>query len=96
MIAISRFSVPDHRADEFVVQADAAVTVLAKADGFLTADVARNLDEPTLWTITTRWKNVGSYRRALGSYDAKMAAVPLLSMAIDEPSAYATPDELQL
>jgi len=32
--------------------------------------------------------NVGSYRRALSPYDVKMAAVPLLSEAIDEPTAY--------
>lgn len=96
MIAISRFRVPDDRADEFVAQADAAIAVVAAADGFLTADVARNLDEATLWTITTRWKNVGSYRRALGSYQAKMTVVPLLSLAIDEPSAYGSPDELRL
>ncbi|GAB3912779.1 hypothetical protein GCM10011575_22080 [Microlunatus endophyticus] len=96
MIAISRFTVPEKRADEFVEQADAAVAVFTKADGFLSADVARNLDEPTLWTITTRWKNVGSYRRALGSYDAKMTVVPLLSLAIDEPSAYESPENLRL
>jgi len=96
VIAISRFRVPDDRADAFVAQADAAIAVFAVADGFLTADVARNLDEATLWTITTRWKNVGSYRRALGSYQAKMTVVPLLSLAIDKPSAYASPDELRL
>ena len=33
-------------------------------------------------------KNVGSYRRALSSYDVKVEAVPLLSLAVDEPSAY--------
>jgi hypothetical protein len=31
---------------------------------------------------------VGSYRRALSAYDVKVTAVPLLSQAIDEPSAY--------
>lgn len=96
MIAISRFSVPDERADEFVARADSAVAVFSSADGFLSADVGRNVDEPTLWTITTRWKNVGSYRRALGSYDAKMTVVPLLSLAIDEPSAYESPANLVL
>jgi quinol monooxygenase YgiN len=96
VIAISRFTVPDDGSAEFVARADAAIEVFAKADGFLTADVARNLDEPTLWTITTRWKNVGSYRRALGSYDAKMTVVPLLSLAIDEPSAYESPENLTL
>jgi hypothetical protein len=31
---------------------------------------------------------VGSYRRALSSYDVKVTAVPLLSLAYDEPSAF--------
>jgi hypothetical protein len=35
-----------------------------------------------------RWRDVGSYRRALSSYDVKVTAVPLLSRALDEPSAY--------
>lgn len=96
MIAITRFRVPEQDTDEFVVRAEAAVSVFASADGFLTADIARNVDDPTLWTIATRWQNVGSYRRALGSYDAKTTAVPLLSLAIDEPSAYASPAELRL
>lgn len=96
MIAISRFTVPEERAEEFAGQAEAAAAVLAAAGGFLSIDIARNLDEPTLWTIATRWKNVGSYRRALGSFEAKLAVVPLLSMAIDEPSAYESPDATRL
>ena len=38
--------------------------------------------------LTTRWDSVGTYRRALSSYDVKLAAVPTLSRALDEPSAY--------
>jgi hypothetical protein len=34
------------------------------------------------------WENIGSYRRALSPYEVKLTAVPLLSLAIDEPSAY--------
>jgi quinol monooxygenase YgiN len=96
VIAISRFQVPEERATDFAEQAEAAAAVFSAAEGFLSADVARNLDEPTLWTVTTRWKNVGSYRRALGSYDAKVTVVPLLSMAIDEPSAYESLRGMQL
>ncbi|QGN31799.1 antibiotic biosynthesis monooxygenase [Microlunatus sp. Gsoil 973] len=96
MIAISRFTVPADREQEFATRAEAAVAVLSGAVGFLTADVGRNLDEPTLWTITTRWQNVGSYRRALGSYQAKLTVVPMLSLAIDEPSAYESPQQMEL
>jgi quinol monooxygenase YgiN len=50
--------------------------------------VGRNLDDPGLWVLVTRWRDVGSYRRALSSYDVKVGAVPLLSRAVDEPSAF--------
>jgi heme-degrading monooxygenase HmoA len=94
MIAISRFRVPEDGADEFANQARAAIDSLAGADGFLGVDFGRNLDDPGLWTITTRWANVGSYRRALGSYEAKVALAPLQSLAIDEPSAYDDPEDV--
>ena len=55
---------------------------------FAPHSLARALDDPTLWVLTTRWDNVGAYRRALSSYDVKLQAVPLLSRAVDEPSAY--------
>ena len=31
---------------------------------------------------------LGSYRRALSSYEVKVGAVPVLGQAVDEPSAY--------
>ena len=62
--------------------------MLAAAAGYVDGQIGRNVDDPTLWVLMTRWANVGSYRRALSSYDVKMGAVPLLSRAIDEPSAY--------
>lgn len=96
MIAISRFRVPEDQTEDFLRRADEAVEALSGAAGFRTADVARNLDDPTLWTIATRWQNVGSYRRALSSYASKLAAVPLLQSAIDEPSAYEEPANLVL
>ena len=92
VIVLSRFRVPQDQTMTFWSQAQAAVDVLAARDGFVTADLGRNVDEPELWTITTRWTNVGSYRRALNGYESKMVVVPLLSLAIDEPSAYDAPE----
>lgn len=66
--------------------------VLRAKPGFRDAEVGQNLDEPDLWVLVTRWENVGSYRRALGGFESKMVVVPLLSEAIDEPSAYAAPE----
>jgi len=92
MIVVARFEVPVAETDAFVAQAQAAVAVLGEREGILSIDFARNIDDPTLWTITTRWRNVGSYRRALQGYESKMVIVPLLSLAIDEPSAYEAAD----
>jgi quinol monooxygenase YgiN len=88
VIVLNRFRVPESDTDTFLQQGQAAVDVLSARAGFVSADLGRNLDEPTLWTITTRWQNVGSYRRALQGNESKMVVVPLLSLAIDEPSAY--------
>lgn len=88
MIVLNRFRVPDAQTETFLVRSRAAADLLAQRVGFLSVDLGRNLDEPSLWTITTRWENVGSYRRALQGYEAKMTVVPLLSLAIDEPTAY--------
>ncbi len=88
MIVLNRFQVAAEQVDSFADQARAAVDVLSSREGFVSADLGRNLDAPELWTITTRWRDVGSYRRALQGYESKMTVVPLLSLAIDEPSAY--------
>ncbi len=92
MIVLSRFRVPTEAEATFVEQAEAAVAVLRRRDGLLSLDFGRNLDEPLLWTITTRWVDVGSYRRALSGIESKSVVVPLLSLAVDEPSAYEDAD----
>ena len=78
------------RADETALRADleAALGVLSAQVGFEDGRVGRSVDDPSLWVMVTRWRDVGSYRRALSSYDVKVGAVPLLSRAIDEPSAF--------
>jgi hypothetical protein len=83
---------PEDRAevDRFRHDVHAAHEALAARPGYVRGHVGRNLDDPALWVLTTTWVNVGSYRRALSSYDVKVSAVPLLSRAIDEPSAYET------
>lgn len=92
MLAISRFRVPDE--DGFVRRAEAAVALMAGCEGNLSVELVRNLDEPDLWCIVSTWRNVGSYRRSFNGYTAKMTLVPLLSEAIDEPSAYDRPADV--
>ena len=88
MIAIARFEQPLSQATDFRAELEAVKAVLAEAPGFITGTVGQNLDQPTLWVLTTEWQNVGSYRRALSSTRAKLEAIPVLARAIDEPWAY--------
>jgi quinol monooxygenase YgiN len=88
MIAVARFEVPLASANSFRAELEGVRDVLAESAGFLGGEVGQNLDEPTLWVLTTRWENVGSYRRALSSTRAKLEAIPVLARAIDEAGAY--------
>lgn len=88
VLVVSRFRVPESEATEFRVNLQRAHEILAGQPGHIEGTIGRNLDDQTLWTLVTTWQNVGAYRRALSSYDVKLHAVPLLSRAIDEPSAF--------
>ena len=63
-------------------------TALAAQPGCLAAAIGQSTDDPDLIVVRTEWAGVGAYRRALSAFDVKVNAVPLLSAAIDEPSAY--------
>ncbi len=88
MIAIARFQGPMSESSSFRAEIELARDVLAEAGGYLSGTIGQNLDEPTLWVLSTEWENVGSYRRALSSTRAKLEAIPVLARAIDEPGAY--------
>ena len=90
MIVVSRFRVPVEDQVRFRADLQRAREVLAERPGHLAGRVGRNTDDPGLWVLTTEWENVGAYRRALSAYDVKLTAVPVLSRALDEPSAYET------
>lgn len=85
---ISRFSVPAESAEAFARDARAALAVLAERPGFIDARIGQSTDEEHLRVIVTRWEGVGAYRKALSNYEVKMSAIPFLSLAIDEPSAF--------
>lgn len=90
MLVVTRYRAPvgTPEADELRVGLERAHAVLAACPGYLGGDLGRNVDDPDLWALVTRWEHVGAYRRALSSYDVKLHAVPLLGRALDEPSAY--------
>ncbi len=88
MLVVNRFSVPEADAAVFRVELERARQALAERPGHLDGHIGRNIDDPALWTLVTRWEHVGAYRRALSAYDVKLHAVPVLGRAIEEPSAY--------
>lgn len=88
MLVIIRFRSQD---PDFPLRLQPAIDVLSGKPGFESSDLVRNIDEPDLWALVLRWTNVGSYRRALGGYESKAIVAPLLSEALDEPSAYEEP-----
>jgi hypothetical protein len=88
VFVVIRFRVGASEQVEFAERMRAAVDVLAEQKGFVAARVGRNVDDPELLALSMEWENVGSYRRAVSPYEVKLTAVPLLSQAVDEPSAY--------
>lgn len=95
MLVVSRFHVPP-AVSGFAEAANAAVEQFRASPGCVSAELVQNLDEPQLWALVSRWADVGSYRRAFNGTQAKLVLIPLLSMAIDEPSAYDEPDQVGL
>ncbi len=88
MLAITRYVVAVEEADSFLVRSRAALAAFAERPGHEWGTVARSTDDPTVWTLTTRWENIGTYRRALGSYAVKAHAHPLMFLAVNEQSAF--------
>lgn len=85
MVSVTHF----HSADaSFVERAKDALAALAARPGYLRGTLARSTDDTGDWVLVTEWENVGSYRRALGNYEVKLRATPLLGEAVDLPSAF--------
>ena len=75
-------------ADAFLRDCAAALSVLADQPGFSGGECCRSPDEPLVWLLTTRWADVGSMRRGMGGYEAKVALAPVMASAADEPSVF--------
>ena len=83
MIAITHFDgTPD-----FAERAQRALEALAARPGYVRGTLGRSIDDDA-WVLLTEWENVGSYRRALGGYDVKLHATPLMATARDLPSSF--------
>ena len=85
-VALLRFRSRDVAA--LMVQLRESISLLATKEGFVDARVSRAIDDGALITLELSWDTVGSYRRALSSYDVKVQVVPIMSQALDEPTAF--------
>jgi heme oxygenase (mycobilin-producing) len=87
VLVVNRFVVTGAE-PEFTERASAALTALAARPGYLRGSLNRAYDDPEHWTLVTEWESVGAYRRALGAFEVKVNATPLLAQSLDEPSAF--------
>jgi hypothetical protein len=85
MIAITHFT---DATGDFAERAQTALAALAGRPGYLRGTVGRSTDDPSAWLLLTEWENIGSYRRALGNYEVKLHATPLLASALDLPGGF--------
>ena len=88
MLVLTRFSVPADEEETLRPALEEALAVLSEQRGFVDGTVGRNVDDPALWVLQTRWEGPGAYRRALSAYDVKLRAWETLGRALDEPTAY--------
>jgi hypothetical protein len=89
-MSVTHFEAKD---DTFPERARSALAALAARPGYLRGSLARTTDpaddeRAEAWVLVTEWANVGSYRRALGGFEVKMVATPLLAEALDLPTSF--------
>ncbi len=81
--------VTEHRADEsFLDLGRDLLEALAGAEGYVRGQIGRSPDDPGVWLVVTAWRDVGSMRRGFGSFEAKVAAAPVMMSAVDRVSAF--------
>ncbi len=88
MLVVTRHAVAESDGEAFLASARTALESLSRCRGYVRGHAARSTDDPRLWLLSTEWRSVGDYRRALSSYDVKVHAVPVMYTAQDEPSAF--------
>lgn len=74
----------------FAARAEDALAALAARPGYLRGSLSRSMDDPADWLLLTEWESVGAYRRALGGFEVKLTATPLLAQALDLPGGFET------
>jgi hypothetical protein len=101
VLVVTRHRLPLAPYPDVVTALEAARDVLAALSactGYQRGWIARAVDDPDLLAVAHEWADVGSYRRALSSYEVKLRW-PFLQTAQDEATAFEvlvsrTPDSL--
>lgn len=88
VLVVNRFRIAAEETESFQADLAAARDLLSAQRGYVDGILGRNLDDPELWVMVTRWESVGAYRRALSAYDVRLHAHPTLGRALDEPGAF--------
>ena len=86
MLALIRYSVPSGQTEEFCPGPTTSSTPWPGSPDTCVGRVSRSVDEPELWALVSEWEGAGFYRRALGA--ARMSMYPLMTLMINEPSAF--------
>ena len=87
VLVVSRYRVESERA-QWLAQMREALAILGESAGFIRGQIAQATDDADLKVVSTSWEGVGAYRKALSRFEVKAQVIPLLSLAIDEPSAF--------
>jgi hypothetical protein len=85
MISVIKLESADGREPDGMLT---ALRALAARPGYVRGSAARATDDVTAWVLITEWRDIGSYRRALGNFDVKIHAQALLSQSVDAASAF--------
>ena len=90
MFAVTRLRAAAPDVPGLLADATALLDLLRGRPGFRDGQLGRSTDDPGLLALWTSWDGVGSYRRALGAPQVKIAGAPVWRYAVDEPGAYLT------
>ena len=90
MFAVTRFRATGDDGEALASAVTPLLAALGARPGFVSGELGRSADDPSLWALVTRWDGVGSYRRGLSAAEVKIAGAPVWVHALDEPGVYVT------
>ncbi len=93
MFAVTRLRTTGDDGEALAAAVAPLLEALSARPGYVSGELGRSADDPSLWALLTRWDGVGTYRRALSAAEVKIAGAPVWVHALDEPGAYLPVDD---